>query len=102
MPLDLSFRRRLSVFVLVTVAILFFLNSWEPTLPPNTFRVGEPSVFIDTGYGVPLFMLIPVCLGWVGIAAGSRAGVVTCFVLSTLIALLFWVYYEMAKRAGIF
>ena len=101
MTVDLSLKQRLCVFSALSVSILVFLNTRESPAS-NTIRVGEPSVFVDTDYAVALFMLIPFALGWVGIAAKTRAGVMACFVLSALIMLCFWVYYEHAKTAGIF
>jgi len=98
--LDLTFKQRLCVFSVLSVAILAFLNTREP--PSDIMRVGITSVFLDTDYGVPLFMLIPLTLGWVGIAAETRTGVITCFLLSALLSLSFWSYYKNLQYAGIF
>ncbi|HEY6640509.1 hypothetical protein [Povalibacter sp.] len=100
MTLDLNLKQRLCVFSALSVAILAFLNTREP--PDGVMRVGIPNVFVDTGYAVPLFMLIPLTLGWVAVAARTRRGVIACFLLSVSISLCFWGYYENAKRAGIF
>jgi hypothetical protein len=103
--LDLSFKQRLSVFGILSAAVLAFLNSWDPPAQSRLQRWVPPqdlSVFIETDYAVPLFLLIPVSLGWVGLAAESRAGLITCIALSLIIALTFWWYYDLMSMAGVY
>lgn len=104
MTLDLSFKQRLSVFAIVSAAVLAFLNGWDPPAQSRLQRWIHPqdfSVFIETDYAAPLFLLIPVSLAWVGLAAESRAGLITCSVLSVIIALAFWWYCDLMSMAGV-
>jgi hypothetical protein len=81
-----SMKARAAIFAIITVVILLVLYFWrgpEIYYLPHTSGLPDPrpwpppNVLGSTWYGPVLLLLIPIGLGWIGLAAKNLAGKIT-------------------------
>jgi hypothetical protein len=91
---------RFAIFVLVTIAIVWFLVTWTPPpAPPDVTYVCPLNALRDTRHGSYVLMLIPLALSWVGLGLDSQFAAKACIALALAVAVVCILIIRLANQS---